>query len=89
MLNRYFNDLRNVGEKPQCTVDNDCLQSEVCVSQVCRDPCAVQNPCGTSAICRASNHRPLCVCPQGWAGNPQVRCYRRKLKKLNEICFGK
>lgn len=62
------------------------------MSQVCQSVCAVQNPCAANAICRAQFHRPLCVCPVGWAGNPQVRCYQRKLcdnnlRKLNNLQY--
>jgi hypothetical protein len=63
----------------------DCADDKACVSQVCQSVCAVQNPCAPNAICRAQFHRPLCVCPVGWAGNPQVRCYKRKFGKTMQI----
>lgn len=67
---------------PECTSDSDCPILRACVNQRCQDPCAVSNPCGTSAECLVSNHRPVCSCQQGWAGNPQVQCYKREYYRL-------
>ena len=34
------------------------------------DPC----DCGTGAECFLSDHRPICRCPEGKIGNPQIAC---------------
>ncbi|RZF34371.1 hypothetical protein LSTR_LSTR008910 [Laodelphax striatellus] len=65
---------------PECSSDSDCPSLRACVNRRCQDPCIVANPCGLSAECSTSNHRPVCACPQGWAGNPQVQCYKPECK---------
>lgn len=64
--------------RPQCTTDSDCSNSKACINQACRDPCAERNPCSLNAECRTIQHHPTCYCPSGWAGDPQVQCYKRK-----------
>lgn len=66
--------------QPECTSDSDCSDDKACINQRCQNPCALSNPCGTNAECRTSQHRPTCRCPDGWGGNPQVLCYKRKLE---------
>jgi hypothetical protein len=66
--------------EPECTLDSQCNSNKACISQTCQDPCIVSNRCGIEAICRAEQHRAVCHCPDGWGGNPQTRCYKRKLK---------
>lgn len=68
-----------------------------CINQRCQDPCAEANPCAGNAECRVRNSRPICSCPTGWGGDPQVQCYRRKYqteviptfiyKNLNRFSF--
>lgn len=64
--------------KPECTSDSECSETTSCINQRCRNPCADRNPCAGNAECRVSQHRPLCYCPLGWGGDPQVQCYKRK-----------
>jgi hypothetical protein len=64
--------------KPECTHDDECPLDKACVSQVCRDPCLLRDNCGLNAICKTQFHRPSCICPPNFAGNPQIRCYKRK-----------
>jgi hypothetical protein len=45
------------------------------VAGQCVDACATGG-CASSAECRAANHRPVCLCPQGLQGNPKVECKR-------------
>lgn len=65
-------------QKPECQSDNQCPTSKACINQLCRDPCADRNPCIQNAECRTIQHHPTCVCPVGWAGDPQIQCYKRK-----------
>lgn len=65
--------------RPECEIDNDCGDHQSCINQRCQNPCTVGNPCGTGAQCRTQQHRPTCVCPDGWGGNPQNQCYKSKL----------
>ena len=40
----------------------------------CIDPCGAKNPCGLNALCRVSEHRPVCLCPEGYQGEPSKKC---------------
>lgn len=71
--------------KPECNSDSECANDRSCVNQRCQDPCSVSNPCGTNAQCKTNFHRPTCRCPDGWAGNPQVACYKRSYLLLNKM----
>ena len=55
---------------PGCARDDDCPNGEACVNRQCKDPC----DCGTGAQCFVEDHRPVCVCPPGYVGNPQISC---------------
>lgn len=62
----------------ECRSDSECASDKACINERCQNPCAESNPCAGNAECRVANHRPLCYCPQGWGGDPQVQCFRRK-----------
>lgn len=62
---------------PECESDSACPSDRACINQRCQEPCAITNPCGVAADCRTFDHRPICSCPDGWGGNPQLQCYRR------------
>lgn len=66
--------------KPECEVDPDCQTTQACIEQRCIDPC-IQRPgiCAPNAECRVIQHRPVCVCAEGFTGNPQVQCFQGKL----------
>ncbi|KAG5895969.1 hypothetical protein JTB14_027969 [Gonioctena quinquepunctata] len=75
--------------KPECTVDSECSSDKSCVNQRCQDPCSLANPCGANAECRTNFHRPTCICPDGWLGNPQVSCYKPECKSDNDCPYDK
>lgn len=58
--------------RPECVLSSDCLPSQACHNQKCRDPCA--GTCGIGAVCRVVNHSPICTCPAQYKGNPFMRC---------------
>lgn len=64
---------------PECTTDSECPSSKICANQYCQDPCQISKPCDPTAECTTINHRPICNCPNGWAGNPQTQCYKRTI----------
>lgn len=68
--------------KPECTSDSECSNDKACIHERCQNPCADRNPCAGNADCRVSFHRPLCYCPSGWGGDPQVQCFKRKFQHL-------
>ena len=53
-----------------CQTNDDCPQTEACNNRDCVDPCN----CGTNAQCYVNNHKPVCYCPVGFTGNPEVAC---------------
>lgn len=61
-----------------CTSDSECPINQACINKLCQNPCSDSRQCDQNSECRAVNHRPVCVCPIGWSGNPQVQCYKRK-----------
>lgn len=62
---------------PECTSNSDCPANLGCINQRCVNPCA-NNRCGSSANCLTIDHHPTCHCPEGYAGDPQIQCFRRK-----------
>ncbi|MPC76474.1 hypothetical protein E2C01_070887 [Portunus trituberculatus] len=67
---------RSIPSQGGCTQHSDCLFSEACIEGLCSDPCH----CGINAECYVSQHRPYCTCPPSYTGNPNVACYRGRLK---------
>jgi hypothetical protein len=65
--------------KPECVVNSECSQDKSCINQKCSDPCP--NTCGILAKCYVKNHNPICVCPQGYTGDPFSQCSR--IRKYN------
>ena len=60
--------------RPECVVNSDCSQELACINKRCQDPCP--GLCGINANCRVRNHVPICVCNQGYQGDPFNRCNR-------------
>ncbi|KAG7155063.1 Neurogenic locus Notch protein-like 2, partial [Homarus americanus] len=76
-------------EEPECRVDPDCETDKACVKEVCVDPCLEEDPCGRDAFCRTQQHRPTCYCLDGWAGNPQIQCFKPECTKDEECLTNK
>ena len=55
-----------------CQTNDDCLQTLACFNRDCVDPCN----CGTNAQCFVNNHKPVCFCPEGYTGDPEVGCVK-------------
>lgn len=53
-----------------CRRDSECASSEACINGQCDSPCR----CGVSALCEVVNHRPICRCPNGYSGDPNIGC---------------
>ncbi|KAI4480699.1 hypothetical protein M0802_014155, partial [Mischocyttarus mexicanus] len=58
--------------RPECTIDSECISSRACLRQKCTDPCP--GSCGIGANCYVINHMAMCVCPNGYTGDPFVNC---------------
>jgi hypothetical protein len=59
--------------RPECSINSDCPSNQACINEKCRDPCP--GSCGISADCNVVNHIPICVCIQGYTGDPFTNCY--------------
>ena len=70
---------------PGCTSDNDCSDSEACISRLCRNPCN----CGENSNCNVKNHRPVCSCKNGYDGNPNIACHVVGCRIDSECGYGK
>lgn len=60
--------------KPGCRLNSDCPNELSCFDKKCQDPCQLSDACGTNAVCRVSNHRKVCLCPDGYQGEPTKIC---------------
>ena len=64
--------------RPECTSDYECPTHLACIREKCQDPCQTHT-CGINAECMVRNHRALCVCIDGYVGDPFTICEERKL----------
>ena len=62
-----------VQTRPECDVDNDCPDEELCYSGSCQNACFFEN-CGIFAECVTRGHRARCICPNNLVGDPKVAC---------------
>ena len=58
--------------RPECQYNSDCPSNKACAHNKCVNPCL--NSCGVNALCRISNHNPICSCRHGFTGDPLVNC---------------
>ena len=79
----FFSSLADLPVSPVvsvgCEVDDDCPDYTACRNRQCINPCARDDPCAKSAICRVVNHNAVCTCPNGFIGSPHTKCTPRKL----------
>lgn len=68
-----------------CRTNADCNNDQSCINGQCLDPCKRDNTCGENAICRTVDHRVLCLCPDGFQGEPTKKCTRFECQS-NEDC---
>ncbi len=64
-------------------IDTDCRPDRVCsfstlggAIRKCVNPCAT-GACGVDAQCYVNNHNTVCVCPDGYEGDPFKICSKR------------
>ena len=60
--------------KVGCEADEECPLDKACHNTLCVNPCQ----CGINAECTVINHKPLCYCPPGYSGNPEIECQKRE-----------
>lgn len=66
--------------RPECVIHQDCPSNRACIKNRCEDPCI--GSCGFNAICTATNHRPVCLCIEGYEGDPYAGCTMRQSKYI-------
>ena len=66
-----------------CQTNDDCPQTEACNNRDCVDPCN----CGTNAQCYVRDHKPVCYCPVGFTGNPEVGCVPGEHTEVNQYDY--
>ena len=60
-----------------CRNDEECPQTQACISRSCTNPCT---SCGVNAVCEVKRHRAVCQCPEGFEGNPMIGCRGTRIK---------
>ena len=63
-----------------CLINDECPLYAACRNRQCINPCAEDNPCAPTAICKVINHEPECTCPDGYIGSPLTDCRPRKFQ---------
>jgi hypothetical protein len=60
--------------RPECSINSDCPLDKACQQQRCKDPCP--GACGQrNTNCKVINHSPICVCNDGYVGDPFAGCH--------------
>lgn len=67
-----------------CESDSQCPYDKQCFNGECLNPCIIEDPCATNAICFGSNHHSQCKCPSGYDGNPFAKCERVECRSNND-----
>lgn len=68
-----------------CRTNSDCSSDRSCINGQCLDPCARDGACGESAVCKIADHRVLCLCPDGFQGDPNKKCTKFECQ-TNDDC---
>lgn len=64
--------------RPECTIHSDCPSDHACINSKCQDPCP--GSCGAFAKCSVQNHIPICICIDGYIGDPFTSCKPQPLQ---------
>lgn len=68
--------------RPECVVNTDCPTQQSCIAEKCRDPC--QGSCGFNTECRVQNHIPICLCREGFIGDPFTQCHEKVIETVKQ-----
>lgn len=66
--------------RPECMMHSDCSSDLACIAEKCRNPCA--GSCGIYATCFVNNHIPVCLCPDGFTGDPFRQCSPKPIQGI-------
>lgn len=67
-----------------CRSDSECPSDKSCINNKCANPCGTK-PCVDSSECKVYNHNPVCTCPIGYNGNPNVACTKETVECRNDL----
>ena len=79
-ISTYLHIFTILVKQGECQHDVECPDNKACIDYQCLDPCILNDPCGKNAECETRAHRPVCLCPSGWVGDPHTECYTCRLK---------
>jgi len=70
----------------ECRHNDDCADDRYCdkVTHTCQDPCKKQQ-CGVHALCNTTRHQAICICINGYLGNPYTQCCTLKIYKNKRV----
>jgi len=69
--------------RPECTLNADCIGNKVCANNSCTNPCP--GSCAPQALCSVVNHIPLCMCSEGYTGDPFKLCSLLRKTQINKL----
>lgn len=72
---------------PACGFNSDCPKDKACIDRVCHDPCK-DISCPVGSLCQVESHRPVCLCPKGYRGNPETGCVRSDCESDEQCSSG-
>ncbi|KAK0080813.1 hypothetical protein PV325_013288 [Microctonus aethiopoides] len=72
VMSKLFGWQMNFQSRIPCENNTGCLNSQICESKKCIDPCP--GKCGTNALCNVNNHNLNCSCARCYEGDPQKIC---------------
>lgn len=58
--------------RPECVINEGCPGNLACQNEQCIDPCP--GSCGVNTYCNVVKHNPVCICNEGYTGNPFTEC---------------
>lgn len=58
--------------RPECVINEGCPGNMACQNEQCVDPCP--GSCGVNTYCNVIKHNPVCICNNGYTGNPFTEC---------------
>lgn len=69
--------------RPECVISAECPANLACINERCSDPCI--GACGIHTYCTVQNHNSVCVCENGYTGDPFSSC--TEIPKCKKILF--
>lgn len=58
--------------RPECVINEGCPGNLACQNEQCVDLCP--GSCGVNTYCNVVKHNPVCICNEGYTGNPFTEC---------------